>query len=115
MRDARPMFFHKVFLAFALAACCAVPAGVFAQADRKSTRLNSSHVSISYAVFCLKKKKLLTSPSDRCVCIPALGPPRTLSTTHTLPPSYPCHRRRPHPGRERPHRQRPYSSLCSLA
>src|SRR5438874_9109455 len=30
----------------------AVPAG-----DRKSTRLNSSHVEISYAVFCLKKKK----------------------------------------------------------
>src|SRR5438876_6285098 len=27
------------------------------QADRKSTRLNSSHPSISYAVFCLKKKK----------------------------------------------------------
>src|SRR5699024_12680780 len=29
----------------------------FRKADRKSTRLNSSHVSISYAVFCLKKKK----------------------------------------------------------
>src|SRR5699024_11367411 len=28
--------------------------------DRKSTRLNSSHVSISYAVFCLKKKKTTT-------------------------------------------------------
>src|SRR5689334_24631713 len=28
--------------------------------DRKSTRLNSSHSSISYAVFCLKKKKKLT-------------------------------------------------------
>src|SRR5439155_24270981 len=28
-----------------------------ANADRKSTRLNSSHVAISYAVFCLKKKK----------------------------------------------------------
>src|SRR5207249_12022813 len=28
-----------------------------ARPDRKSTRLNSSHVSISYAVFCLKKKK----------------------------------------------------------
>src|SRR5699024_11843123 len=28
--------------------------------DRKSTRLNSSHVSISYAVFCLKKKKQKT-------------------------------------------------------
>src|SRR6266513_3070078 len=27
--------------------------------DRKSTRLNSSHVSISYAVFCLKKKKIV--------------------------------------------------------
>src|SRR5438067_5712968 len=27
------------------------------RSDRKSTRLNSSHVSISYAVFCLKKKK----------------------------------------------------------
>src|SRR5437868_9487622 len=30
------------------------------QPDRKSTRLNSSHVSISYAVFCLKKKKITT-------------------------------------------------------
>src|SRR5439155_20292524 len=28
------------------------------QPDRKSTRLNSSHVAISYAVFCLKKKKM---------------------------------------------------------
>src|SRR5437870_10672505 len=35
-------------LAFALAA---------QKRDRKSTRLNSSHVAISYAVFCLKKKK----------------------------------------------------------
>src|SRR5690625_6301822 len=31
--------------------------GAAAGADRKSTRLNSSHVAISYAVFCLKKKK----------------------------------------------------------
>src|SRR5437870_10049742 len=31
--------------------------------DRKSTRLNSSHVAISYAVFCLKKKKTKTSPT----------------------------------------------------
>src|SRR5437773_6542035 len=28
-----------------------------ARGDRKSTRLNSSHITISYAVFCLKKKK----------------------------------------------------------
>src|SRR5699024_11825101 len=31
---------------------------LFLLKDRKSTRLNSSHVSISYAVFCLKKKKI---------------------------------------------------------
>src|SRR5699024_11859576 len=30
--------------------------------DRKSTRLNSSHVSISYAVFCLKKKRKKRKP-----------------------------------------------------
>src|SRR3712207_8738633 len=30
--------------------------------DRKSTRLNSSHANISYAVFCLKKKKKQTHP-----------------------------------------------------
>src|SRR5215813_15282960 len=34
---------------------CRRPAG--GSRDRKSTRLNSSHVRISYAVFCLKKKK----------------------------------------------------------
>src|SRR2546426_4501787 len=33
--------------------------GRFPGRDRKSTRLNSSHLVISYAVFCLKKKKLL--------------------------------------------------------
>src|SRR3989442_5711619 len=32
--------------------------------DRKSTRLNSSHVRISYAVFCLKKKKTQLSSND---------------------------------------------------
>src|SRR5690242_21031973 len=33
--------------------------------DRKSTRLNSSHMSISYAVFCLKKKKKKERTSQR--------------------------------------------------
>src|SRR2546426_12786075 len=33
------------------------PVGTWADQDRKSTRLNSSHLVISYAVFCLKKKK----------------------------------------------------------
>src|SRR5438477_12615795 len=34
--------------------------------DRKSTRLNSSHMSISYAVFCLKKKKLCLDARFAC-------------------------------------------------
>src|SRR3712207_8165620 len=34
-----------------------------ARPDRKSTRLNSSHANISYAVFCLKKKKYTLLPS----------------------------------------------------
>src|SRR3712207_7262435 len=35
------------------------------QEDRKSTRLNSSHANISYAVFCLKKKKIPISSISR--------------------------------------------------
>src|SRR5690625_6545977 len=38
-----------------------IASGVRKWLDRKSTRLNSSHVAISYAVFCLKKKR-----TDRC-------------------------------------------------
>src|SRR3712207_7741709 len=43
------------------------PGDVDAGEDRKSTRLNSSHANISYAVFCLKKKKnqLTDVPDDR--------------------------------------------------
>src|SRR5437868_11242566 len=37
----------------------------FTPRDRKSTRLNSSHVSISYAVFCLKKKKKIKKMTVR--------------------------------------------------
>src|SRR5256885_10913785 len=37
--------------------------GYMARGDRKSTRLNSSHLVISYAVFCLKKKKYMTDHS----------------------------------------------------
>src|SRR5258705_7890260 len=51
--------------------------GLVAQADRKSTRLNSSHLGISYAVFCLKKKKNQKNP-------PPQAPPqrRGLYTWH---------------------------------
>src|SRR5699024_12517166 len=70
--------------------------------DRKSTRLNSSHVSISYAVFCLKKKTIhsfLAIPTRRgcagtpgcschhaCPCSSGLASARTLATcSRTLP------------------------------
>src|SRR3989442_4147299 len=39
----------------------------FQTLDRKSTRLNSSHVRISYAVFCLKKKHIRVKPSTEMV------------------------------------------------
>src|SRR3712207_7406318 len=38
-----------------------------ARRDRKSTRLNSSHANISYAVFCLKKKRLPASPANKAL------------------------------------------------
>src|SRR5262245_62711906 len=61
-----------------------------AQLDRKSTRLNSSHLGISYAVFCLKKKiKLATVPSGRLRLRPSAHrlspephPDRTYMTHH---------------------------------
>src|SRR2546427_8331432 len=46
--------------------CSTSPASLRSPQDRKSTRLNSNHSQISYAVFCLKKKKkiqlVVTSP-----------------------------------------------------
>src|SRR3712207_8040370 len=38
--------------------------------DRKSTRLNSSHANISYAVFCLKKKKIIETFRSRHSPVP---------------------------------------------
>src|SRR5690606_15138299 len=46
-----------VALRISLGVPCGPEPGEIGQRDRKSTRLNSSHVKISYAVFCLKKKK----------------------------------------------------------
>src|SRR5256885_3786008 len=64
--------------------------------DRKSTRLNSSHLVISYAVFCLKKKKTSDSKSQSRVdsqplprtppSAPPLGLPRRLSPPPAPPP-----------------------------
>src|SRR5699024_12264606 len=41
--------------------CAGTCSASLRRSDRKSTRLNSSHVSISYAVFCLKKKNIHAS------------------------------------------------------
>src|SRR5256885_9337068 len=48
--------------------CAYVHSLVSFSADRKSTRLNSSHLVISYAVFCLKKKTLTDLPST-AICM----------------------------------------------
>src|SRR2546430_8745365 len=49
--------------------------------DRKSTRLNSSHSQISYAVFCLKKKKIL---APLPTADPKLLPPIAVQTPNAL-------------------------------
>src|SRR2546430_6999624 len=46
--------------------------------DRKSTRLNSSHSQISYAVFCLKKKNKIADAKD--VAMPSASSPQCTST-----------------------------------
>src|SRR5437764_11347853 len=51
--------------------------------DRKSTRLNSSHRCISYAVFCLKKKKSTKNTTVACCRCRDLW--RRISSTWTLP------------------------------
>src|ERR1035437_9458639 len=55
---------HQVFLAACLTSK--------SYTDRKSTRLNSSHANISYAVFCLKKTQLDGFPQLGTVC-PGIG------------------------------------------
>src|SRR5256885_7203253 len=64
-RSARRAHAHAVAarrLAGAAGAGAHGGAGAAALGDRKSTRLNSSHLVISYAVFCLKKKRNLHRP-----------------------------------------------------
>src|SRR5258707_9243181 len=51
--------------------------------DRKSTRLNSSHANISYAVFCLKKKKPALRQPPQAIS-PGISPPSPICTTRPL-------------------------------
>src|SRR3712207_8526797 len=59
MAKAQPVLLEPIMLVVA-----SVP-----ETDRKSTRLNSSHANISYAVFCLKKKRII-SVDDQHVHVP---------------------------------------------
>src|SRR5438445_5512306 len=51
--------------------------------DRKSTRLNSSHANISYAVFCLKKKKKEHKSTAHQACLRSTGIPQEPTSRHT--------------------------------
>src|SRR6201989_717378 len=60
--------------------------------DRKSTRLNSSHITISYAVFCLKKKKSV--PRELPVSLPSACLRLHCASPHISPPLVPRQPRR---------------------
>src|SRR5690242_20826333 len=76
------------------------PLGLASGVDRKSTRLNSSHMSISYAVFCLKKKKKHKLPGKGSKQAtrqqPDLQPPTALLNHRRSRHSFgrPCHHSR---------------------
>src|SRR5438309_7924699 len=71
LHDALPIYLRRLAsparLVCAISACTATPrctALAIARSDRKSTRLNSSHSSTSYAGYCLKKKSKGGGPDD---------------------------------------------------
>src|SRR2546430_13603082 len=76
LHDALPIWFRKAPLeAAGLMVAPGSNGKIGGVADRKSTRLNSSHSQISYAVFCLKKKTL---DSHTTLLIPSLARPTEL-------------------------------------
>src|SRR3712207_7541975 len=58
------LFSHDVLPVFAQGGTISPSTRGTRSQDRKSTRLNSSHANISYAVFCLKKKKTIDMTAD---------------------------------------------------
>src|SRR5256885_5479553 len=56
----------------------AAPSSCAATRDRKSTRLNSSHLVISYAVFCLKKKRYAEVDDETCLEVVSVSWTRSL-------------------------------------
>src|SRR2546430_11959179 len=72
-------FFDRASPIYVAIVTLALPV-VFTQVDRKSTRLNSSHSQISYAVFCLKKKK-----HEQCARLPPEPPPGSPPSSRRWP------------------------------
>src|SRR5436853_7053803 len=75
LHDALPIWRHPLQprnhpLPYSIRNCHRTPCcEVKHYSDRKSTRLNSSHLGISYAVFCLKKKKIKTIINNKIIDI----------------------------------------------
>src|SRR5256886_11313982 len=66
LRDCRAQVIERTgVVALELARQRAAPERIGVERDRKSTRLNSSHSQISYAVFCLKKKRSFSATTVR--------------------------------------------------
>src|SRR2546430_4835166 len=61
------MFLAKTVLGVQFPMRRALPVTLVVLGDRKSTRLNSSHSQISYAVFCLKKKNIAETPHSETI------------------------------------------------
>src|SRR2546430_13753547 len=90
LHDALPIYQQLALQRFLVRAVCSPDGRKIAfslKPDRKSTRLNSSHSQISYAVFCLKKKKKITSVDERAVT--AISPYGDNSTRPTSGAVYP--------------------------
>src|SRR5690625_6846106 len=80
LHDALPISTNSVYTSIVIGVVSVVACMVgikVVDRDRKSTRLNSSHVAISYAVFCLKKKRL----GKQCASLPRRTTRQSLAET----------------------------------
>src|SRR5437870_11347914 len=81
LHDALPIFLKTAVPETVPGVRIPLPPPIFAHAeDRKSTRLNSSHVAISYAVFCLKKKNTAVNGSISLLSIAHTAPGKPVPT-----------------------------------
>src|SRR2546429_7247461 len=71
------------FAVFSVVVVALIIVALVFQSDRKSTRLNSSHGYISYAVFCLKKKK-----NTQHILYPYILPTTINRSYRTIPPTH---------------------------